>query len=109
MAVRAAGAKLETPPEGWMGLYSYTDPTHGENIRKAEFNGVLGDMEGSNAYWDATKNATRGECAQILWNLTSFIDGGDIQPPQGDTGTVTQVVDGDTIHVQVGNSNRPCG
>ena len=60
MAVRAAGSKAGDSARGWTGPSSYADPTHGENIRKAEFNGVLGDMEGSNAYWDATQNDNPG-------------------------------------------------
>jgi rhodanese-related sulfurtransferase len=73
MAVRAGGSHLETPPEGWGGLFSYSDPTHGENVRIAEFNGLLDRLEGPSAYWDTTQDATRGECAQILWNLASCL------------------------------------
>ncbi len=72
MAVRAGGADLETPPEGWAGAFSYTDATHGPNIRKAEYNGLLAGVQFS----DATQNATRGECAQILYNLLIIKGGG---------------------------------
>ena len=41
MVVRAGGSKLETPPLGWRGLFNSGDPTHGENIRMAEFNSLL--------------------------------------------------------------------
>jgi len=73
MAVRAGGSKLETPPLDWEGLYHHGDPTHGKNIRTAEFNGLLEGLEGPSAYWDATQYATRGECAQMLWNLTAYL------------------------------------
>ncbi len=98
MAVRAAGSRLEDPPEGFVGLFSYADPTHGENIRKAEFNSLLEGLQGPLAYWDATQYATRGECAQILWNLTDYL------VPLV-TGAVTRVVDGDTIHVDVAGAD----
>ena len=73
MVVRAGGSKLETPPLGWRGLFNSGDPTHGENIRMAEFNSLLEGLEGPAAYWDATQYATRGECAQMLWNLTAYL------------------------------------
>jgi hypothetical protein len=45
---------------------------HGQNIWLAEFNhlvdGILGP-KGGLAGWDTTAYATRGEVAQMLWNL----------------------------------------
>ena len=73
MVERAGGSKLETPPLEWRGLFYYGDPTHGENLRMAEFNSLLEGLEGPAAYWDVTQYATRGECAQILWNLAAYL------------------------------------
>jgi hypothetical protein len=76
MIVRAADnlavGSLTDPPSDWGGLLSYADPTHGANIRKAEFNGLLTGITGPGgtlASWNTTGNATRGEVAQMLWNL----------------------------------------
>ncbi len=73
MVVRAASLVLDDPPTWWSGVYAayYSNPWHGENIRIAEYNGLLGDppLPG----WDLTKNATRGEVAQMLWNLLASV------------------------------------
>ncbi|OFW56748.1 MAG: hypothetical protein A2133_12260 [Actinobacteria bacterium RBG_16_64_13] len=82
MIVRAAdklapGVLGQVPGTGWTGELSYSDPNHGANIQKAEYNGLLsgltgagGDLEG----WDPTQKATRGEVAQMLWNLIGSMD-----------------------------------
>ncbi len=70
--VRAAGSALADPPAGYKGVLDYSDPTHGANIKKAEFNGLLAGIDDlasagdQNAPWDTTKNATRGEAAELL-------------------------------------------
>jgi hypothetical protein len=102
MVVRAADnlapGTLAPAPSGWSGSLSYGDPTHGANIKKAEYNGLLGGIYGPSGTWNTTSNASRGECAQILYNLLLKL--ADDEPPTGDTGTVTSVTDGDTIHVR---------
>ncbi len=54
------------------GTYSYfagvPDP-HGGDLRLAEYNGLLEGLIGLGPSWDVTANATRGEVAQMLWNL----------------------------------------
>lgn len=89
MVVRAADSiaagTLAAVPADWSGgVLSYADPTHGANIKKAEFNGLLQGIRASLsasglAGWDPTANATRGEVAQILWNF--------LQKPGGTTTT----------------------
>jgi len=74
MIVRAANqiwpGALETPPTGYAGeLASFTDGTHGSSMRTAEFNGLLAGLEGFGAAWNPWTTATRGEVAQMLWNL----------------------------------------
>ncbi len=79
MVVRAADnlapGTLEAVPADWNdGVLSYSDPTHGPNIQKAEYNGLLDGIRASLATpglagWNTGANATRGEVAQILWNL----------------------------------------
>jgi len=49
---------------------NFNDLTHGYNVQLAEFNGLLTGLQGSvdPAVW-IWQPATRGEVAQILWNL----------------------------------------
>jgi hypothetical protein len=72
MIVRAGSQVLAPPPESFAGVLGYANPTHGQNIKLAEFNGLLNGIVGPNgvlAGWDTTAYATRGEVAQMLWNL----------------------------------------
>jgi hypothetical protein len=76
MVVRAADnlapGTLDPPPFGWTGQLPYSDPTHGGNIKKAEYNGLMAGIQGSGgtvAGWDTAGDATRGEVAQMLHNL----------------------------------------
>jgi Tol biopolymer transport system component len=73
MIVRAGSRVLQSPRSTWRGVLDYTDPNHGQNIRIAEYNGLLagivGNSSGTLSGWDTTGNATRGEVAQMLWNL----------------------------------------
>ncbi len=73
MIVRAGAGVLQSPPQTYNGVLSYTDPDHGQNIRIAEYNGLLagivGNSSGTLTGWNTKGNATRGEVAQILWNL----------------------------------------
>ncbi len=85
MIVRAAGTALADPPSGYKGVLNYSDPQHGANIRKAEFNGLLAGIV-SLASWDTTKNATRGEAAELLSALYNMT--GKILSITGPSGTV---------------------
>ncbi|MFH0917303.1 MAG: S-layer homology domain-containing protein [bacterium] len=79
MVVRAADnltpGTLDDVPAGWNGQLSYEDPTHGANIKKAEYNGLLDGLHGLSSSWNAGLNASRGECAQLLYYLI-FLQGG---------------------------------
>jgi hypothetical protein len=68
-AMRFAPYQLKTVPAGWDGVLPATDPTHGSNIAVAEYSGLLRLIDLST--FDVTGNATRGEIAQILWNLSA--------------------------------------
>ena len=74
MVVRAAqnsGIALDPVPAGYAGTFNnYADPTHGANVKLAEANGLLTGLQvsGDPSAW-MSGNATRGECAQVLWNL----------------------------------------
>lgn len=77
MIVRAAGDTLEAPPADWQGVSSYIDPEHGERIRIAEYNGLLqgivGGSSGGLYGWNTRAAATRGEVAQMLYNLLGLL------------------------------------
>lgn len=87
MVVRAADAYypglLATPPAEWHGQWVDTDPTHGANIRRAEYAGLLASLPTDSPKADSSRPATRGEVSQILVNLLGKTDGGsggDIHP-----------------------------
>ena len=72
IAVRAASTRdglWETQlPDDWHGHFAgFDDPAHGDDMRQAEFNGLLRGIDV--AGWDPWAPATRGELAQILRNL----------------------------------------
>lgn len=72
MTVRAGAPVLATPPDEWQGQLDYSSPAHGENIRTAEYNSLLAGIQaplGGLSSWDTTAPATRGEVAQMLYNL----------------------------------------
>jgi Tol biopolymer transport system component len=74
MIVRAGSQVLTPAPSTYQGDLSYANPEHGQRIRLAEHNGLLNGIVGNPATgalrgWDTTGNATRGEVAQILYNL----------------------------------------
>jgi hypothetical protein len=85
IAVRAAGVALTEAPAEYAGVLSYTDPSHGANVKKAEYNGMLAGIADL-ATWDLTANATRGEAAEILSQL--FYKTGKVLKITGSTGTV---------------------
>jgi hypothetical protein len=73
MIVRAAQTLkpglLETPPASYAGSLGSFDPIHATNARIAEYNGLFAGVQGFGPAWDPWLNATRGETAQILWNV----------------------------------------
>lgn len=73
MMVRAASTlfpgALTEPPTVWSGSLGDFSPTHGANTRMAEYNGLLQGLTGFGPSWDPWSDASRGEVAQMLWNL----------------------------------------
>lgn len=68
IVARATGSLLQGPPDDWQGVLDSSDPTHGKNIRWAEYSGLLAGISNL-ASWDTRKATTRGEVAQVLHNL----------------------------------------
>jgi alpha-tubulin suppressor-like RCC1 family protein len=71
IVVRAAQAfkpaALRTPPRNWVGGLSTVDPVHGVNVGIAEYSGLALGIDPGTFAIDG--KATRGEIAQIIWNL----------------------------------------
>jgi hypothetical protein len=84
IVVRAAGTTLADPPAGYKGVLDYSDPDHGANIKKAEYNGLLAGIPNL-ATWNTNQNATRGEAAEVLAQL--FYRTGKILTVTGPSGT----------------------
>jgi hypothetical protein len=72
MAVRAAGTTVAVAPAGWQGIFDYSNAAHGQDIKTAEYNGWLADIEDIYS-WDVTADATRGEATQILAQLLAKV------------------------------------
>lgn len=49
------------------------DPSHADNMWTAEYNGILAGVEGFSPSWDPWLPASRGEMAQMLWNLWKLL------------------------------------
>ncbi len=73
-AVNLAPGTLQNPPSGWSGQLSYGDPTHGANLRKAEYNALLAGLQGLSGSWNGYASTSRGECAQLLYNLLNKLN-----------------------------------
>ncbi len=103
MVVRAAeAANLEpgipaVPPDGYLSAVGDFDFTHGRTMAKAQFNGLLDGLVGYGRGWNPWAEMTRGEVAQVLYNLVLLLE--DDEEPQGNLVPVISVVDGDTIRV----------
>lgn len=73
MMVRGAEARnpsaLLLVPAGYLGSFPGFSEVHGPAMRVAEFSGLLEGLRGFGPGWDPWAAATRGEVAQILWNL----------------------------------------
>ena len=74
MAVRAARtmkpSALKDPPAGYTGsLPGFDSPDHTANLRLAEYSGLLAGLSGYGPGWDPWHDASRGEAAQVMWNV----------------------------------------
>ncbi len=83
VVVRAAGDTLTEAPVGWQGIFDYSDPAHGQNIKKAEYNGLLAGIQ--DIYnWDPGLPATRAEASYLLNQLLGKIG----NPAEGASGAI---------------------
>lgn len=63
---------LTEPSLGYLGVLGSFSPVHDPNMRTAEINGLLVGLVGFGPSWDPWLPATRGEVAQLLWNLSKL-------------------------------------
>ena len=61
--------RLEGPPAGTSSLFANVGEPHGENLRIAEYSHLLDGLVGMGSDWNVSAEATRGEVAQMLYNL----------------------------------------
>jgi S-layer homology domain len=59
---------LDDPPPGYGTLGDFS-PDHAANMTKAEYGGLLAGLQGFGSAWNPWQNPTRGEVAQLLWNM----------------------------------------
>jgi parallel beta-helix repeat protein len=69
-------ASLAAPAAGTASLFTSVPEPHGQNLRVAEYNHLLDGLQGLGAGWNPAATATRGEVAQMLWNLLQMLNGG---------------------------------
>ncbi|MCL5736814.1 MAG: S-layer homology domain-containing protein [Actinobacteria bacterium] len=62
-------AMMLSAPDSYWSLLGAFDRTHGRNLALAQYNGLVDGLLGYGRYWDAWASASRGEGAQVLWNL----------------------------------------
>lgn len=80
---------LTDPPAGHDGTLGDFSVDHGGNMQTAEYNGLLAGLAGFGVSWDPWKVATRGETAQVLYNLLARLEGtssSSNHPPVVDAG-----------------------
>jgi hypothetical protein len=73
MVVRAKG--LPEPPPGYAPPFlpnQFSIPEHFANARKAAYANLLAGLTGVGPGYDFSDSASRGECAQILFNLSKL-------------------------------------
>jgi len=64
---------LATPPAGYAGPIPNFSDVHSPNMRVAEYNSLMTGLIGFGPGWNPWAKATRGEVAQILWNVLALI------------------------------------
>jgi hypothetical protein len=73
----ARAAALDEPPAGYAPPFKssqFSLADHYANARRAAWAGLLDGLQGMGAAYDFGGPSTRGECAQVLYNLLSKLD-----------------------------------
>lgn len=68
-AQRLDPSLLAAPPADYPSLVPAFSEVHDANLRIAQYNGLLKQLQGYGSTWDPWAKATRGEVAQMLYNL----------------------------------------
>jgi hypothetical protein len=72
----ARAADLSAPPVSYTPAFTasqFSLPSHYENARKADYAGLLNGLLGIGPSYDFLAGSTRGECAQLLYNLMVLV------------------------------------
>ncbi len=88
---------LTDPPAGYVGTLGDFSLDHARNMQMAEYNGLLAGLVGFGPSWDPWRVATRGETAQVLYNVLARIGGtppSSNHPPVVDAGLDKSVTAG---------------
>ena len=64
---------LAPPPAAFAQTMGSFSTDHDESVRLAEYNGLLNGLDGFGSTWDPWLPASRGEVAQILFNVASLL------------------------------------
>jgi hypothetical protein len=87
IVVRALRARapltLADPPADYRGSLTGAPAVHAENLRAAEYNGLLDEIEGFGPPWDPNDYARRGEVIQLLANALAAADEAGYGPAPG--------------------------
>ena len=70
----ARAANLPAPPAGYDPGFANFSEVHYPWAAKAAYAGLLQNLEGLGADYDFWASATRGEVAQVLWNLKQYLE-----------------------------------
>jgi hypothetical protein len=62
-------ARLPSAFADYRGVVGRFDPTHGPSLFRGEVNGLVDGLLGYGGAWNPWQPGTRGEAAQVLWNL----------------------------------------
>ncbi|HLA81388.1 MAG TPA: S-layer homology domain-containing protein, partial [Thermoleophilia bacterium] len=115
MMVRGASnlypGSLLMPPPGTPSWFAGVPEPHGSNLRIAEYNGLLDGLIGFGPSWNYSANATRGEVAQMFYDLLAligapsgeiwvFVDGSGTYPTI--ESAVANIAPGETIYLGPG-------
>ncbi len=84
----ARAAQLPDPPADYTPPFGDFSPVHYPWARKAAYAGLLAGLQGLGETFDFTKDATRGECAQLLHNLLVHNQTGNFWRNLNPSGTV---------------------
>jgi len=74
-AQKLSPTALTSPPSGYVGSVTGAPAVHANNLRVAEYNGLLRNLADFGPSWDPNSYARRGEVVQLLYDLKKLTGG----------------------------------